>query len=166
MNTADARTPPTHGQNKNDSQKETGKATATQGGAPETDTRRASPHALPIAPTSANGSGHPLEAILWVLDGLSRRTLIPLPPSAERPSETPLFDSTPPADAAMAVARSAVRPSTARLCDTARRTPARYAANWILVRRRASVCAAMCGGGSHLIEAMVGAVVSASFQRF
>lgn len=101
-----------------------------------------------------------------VLDWLSRRTLIPLPPSAERPSETPLFDSTPPADTAMAVARSAARPSTARLCDTARRTPARHAANRIPVRRRASVWTAMCGVGSHPIAAMVGAVVSASFQRF
>ena len=36
------------------------------------------------------------------MDGLSRRTLVRLPPGAERRSETPFFDSTPPAGAAMA----------------------------------------------------------------
>lgn len=45
------------------------------GGVPENDTSQASPHALPIAPTSANGSGHPLEAILWGL----RRAFMPNP---------------------------------------------------------------------------------------
>lgn len=45
------------------------------GGVPETDTRGASPHALPFAPTRPNGTGHHLRAILWGLG----RTFTPNP---------------------------------------------------------------------------------------
>ena len=39
----------------------------TPGGVPREDTRGASPHALPFAPTRPNGTGHHLRAILWGL---------------------------------------------------------------------------------------------------
>nr|DAV19641.1 MAG TPA: hypothetical protein [Caudoviricetes sp.] len=69
---------------------------------PETDTHGASPHALPIAPTMANVARCHPEPFFGALDGLSRRTLVLLPSSAERLSDAPLFESTPPAAAAMA----------------------------------------------------------------
>lgn len=46
-----------------------------KGGVPETDTRGASPHALPFAPTRPNGTERHLEAILWGL----RRAFTPNP---------------------------------------------------------------------------------------
>lgn len=75
-------------------------------------TTRAGPHRTPCRLRRRGRMGH---GALWkrffgALDGLSRRTLVLLPPGAERPSETPLFDSTPPADAAMVVAAVSRRP--------------------------------------------------------
>ena len=77
------------------------------------------PHRTPCQLRRRGRMGH---GAFWTrffgaLDGLSRRTLILLPPSAERPSETPLFDSTPPAAAAMvaaAVSRRHMRPFSRR----------------------------------------------------
>ena len=86
------------------------------------------PHRTPCQLRRRGRMGHGAfwKRFFGALDGLSRRTLILLPPSAERPLETPLFDSTPPAVAAMvaaAVSRRHMRPWPYRSPCVAQRRP-------------------------------------------
>jgi hypothetical protein len=81
------------------------------GGCPKT--TRAGPHRTPcqLRRRGRMGQGAFWKRFFGALDGLSRRTLTLLPASDERPSETPLFDSTPPAGAAMVVTAVYGRPA-------------------------------------------------------